>query len=177
VDALRMGNTIKADQDRSLIISLILVFLLVTVQFRSPLMGLLALIPTMTGIMCNYVLMFLFDIPFDVVTVIFASITIGVGVDAAIHFLIRFKLRQKDHPNMEYAVLLSQTLEETGRPILLSSISLIAGLMMLLFASFIPVKYFGLLLSFALLVTTAATLFILPALMMALEKIRSRVQS
>lgn len=177
VDALRMGNTIKADQDRSLIISLILVFLLVAVQFRSPLMGLLALIPTMTGIMCNYVLMFLFDIPFDVVTVIFASITIGVGVDAAIHFLIRFKLRQKDHPNMEYAVLLSQTLEETGRPILLSSISLIAGLMMLLFASFIPVKYFGLLLSFALLVTTAATLFILPALMMALEKIRSRVQS
>ena len=78
---------------------------------------------------------------------------------------------------MEYAVLLSQTLEETGRPILLSSISLIAGLMMLLFESFIPVKYFGLLLSFALLVTTAATLFILPAWMMALEKIRNRVQS
>ncbi len=177
VDALRMGTTIKADQDRSLILSLIFVFILVAVQFRSLLMGLLALIPTMTGIMGNYVFMYLFGIPFDVVTVIFASVTVGVGVDAAIHFLIRFKRRQKEHPHLVYAVLLAQTLEETSRPILLATGSLIAGLLMLLFASFIPIKYFGLLLSFALLVTTVATLFILPALMMALEKIRSKAQS
>lgn len=177
VDALRMSRTIKDDQDRSLRISLLFVFLLVLLQFRSLRMGLLALIPTLTGIMGNYVFMYLLAIPFDVVTVIFASITVGVGVDAAIHFLIRFRRRESEHPTLAYAVLLTRTLEETARPILLSSISLIVGLLMLLFASFIPVKYFGLLLSFALLVTTIATLIILPALMMALHQVQQKLRS
>ena len=175
VDALRMSERIKEDQDRSLVLSLVLVFLLVCFQFRSIRMGLFAIIPTLTGIMGNYLLMAIFSIPFDVVTVIFASITVGIGVDAAIHFLLRYKRIQREHPNQRYAPIIAQTLEETGRPIVLSSSSLILGLLVLVFASFLPVTYFGILLAFALLITTFSTLCILPSLMIAVDRLHNRM--
>ncbi len=171
VDALRMSRTIKQDQDRSLVLSLVVVFLIVLFQFKSLKIGIFALIPTLTGIMGNYLFMYAMDIPFDVITIIFASITVGVGVDAAIHFLLRFCIRTQEHPNLPYTLLITQTLEETARPILLSSTSLVLGLLVLRFASFLPIQYFGLLLAFALVVTTFSTLFILPALMIALHKL------
>lgn len=171
VDALRMSRSIADDQNRSLLLSLVLVLLIVVIQFKSLKTGFFALVPTLTGIMGNYLFMYLLDIPFDVVTIIFASVTVGVGVDAAIHFLLRFRRRQAEHPALPYEVVVAQTLEETGRPILLTSSALILGLLVLLFASFLPIRYFGLLLSFALLVTTFATLFILPSLMIALHKL------
>ena len=174
VDALRMSQSIASDQNRSLLLSLVLVLLIVILQFRSFKAGFFALVPTITGIMGNYLFMYLLDIPFDVVTIIFASVTVGVGVDAAIHFLLRLKRRQTEHPALPYEVAVVQTLEETGRPILLTSSALILGLLVLLFASFLPIRYFGLLLSFALLVTTFATLFILPSLMIALHKLSAR---
>lgn len=175
VDALRMGHTIKLDQDRSLILSLILVFLFVVIHFRSPVIGLFSLIPTLVGIMGNYLFMHLLSIPFDVITIIFASITVGVGVDGAIHFLIRFTRRKEERPHLPYGVLIAQTLEETAQPILLASLSLVLGLLALLFASFLPARYFGLLLSFALLVTSVATLFILPAVMIGYDRVKQVV--
>jgi predicted RND superfamily exporter protein len=174
VDALRMSRSIAEDQNRSLLLSLVLVLLIVMIQFKSVKTGFFALVPTLTGIMGNYLFMYLLDIPFDVVTIIFASVTVGVGVDAAIHFLLRFRRRQAEHPALPYEVVVAQTLEETGRPILLTSSALILGLLVLLFASFLPIRYFGLLLSFALLVTTFATLFILPSLMIALHKLSAK---
>ncbi len=174
VDALRMSRSIAEDQNRSLLLSLVLVLLIVMIQFKSVKTGFFALVPTLTGIMGNYLFMYLLDIPFDVVTIIFASVTVGVGVDAAIHFLLRFRSRQAEHPALPYEVVVAQTLEETGRPILLTSSALILGLLVLLFASFLPIRYFGLLLSFALLVTTFATLFILPSLMIALHKLSAK---
>ncbi|MEA4859820.1 MAG: efflux RND transporter permease subunit [Sphaerochaeta sp.] len=174
VDALRMSRSIAEDQNRSLLLSLVLVLLIVMIQFKSVKTGFFALVPTLTGIMGNYLFMYLLDIPFDVVTIIFASVTVGVGVDAALHFLLRFRRRQAEHPALPYEVVVAQTLEETGRPILLTSSALILGLLVLLFASFLPIRYFGLLLSFALLVTTFATLFILPSLMIALHKLSAK---
>ncbi|MGE4584341.1 MAG: RND family transporter [Sphaerochaeta sp.] len=166
VDALRMSRTIQGDQQRSLLLSLVLVGLVVLAQFASLGLALLALVPTLFGIMANYLFMYLARIPFDVVTIIFATVTVGVGVDAAIHFLVRFTFIRKNRPSLPDAVLLARTLEETARPIVLTSGSLVLGLLVLLFASFVPIKYFGLLLAIALLGTAFATLCILPALLL-----------
>lgn len=172
VDALRMSEAIKGDQRRSLLLSLVLVFFIVLVSFRSVAYGIYALIPTLTGIMGNYIFMYLLDIPFDVITIIFASVTIGIGVDAAIHFLLRFRIRRREHPQLPFSVAVAQTLEETGRPILLTATAIVLGLLVLMFASFLPVKYFGLLLAFALCVTTLATLLILPSVLLAVHTAR-----
>jgi len=176
VNALRLSESIKRDQKYSMYLSILLVFIIVCIQFKSAVFGIYAIIPTLSGIMGNYIFMFLLDIPFDVITIIFASITIGIGVDNAIHYLLRFKNRCKEHPNLPYRVSIAQTLEETGRPILLTSSSIILGLLVLLSASFIPIRYFGLLLAIALFTTTWSTLFILPSVMIAVHSIKQTIR-
>jgi predicted RND superfamily exporter protein len=57
------------------------------------------------------------------------------------------------------------TLVVTGRPIFLTSLSIVAGLAVLALASFRPIVYFGVLVVFTLAATCASTLVVLPALL------------
>ena len=106
--------------------------------------------------------MFLLKIPFDMVTIAFASVTVGVGIDDAVHFILRFKALYF-YRSGSLLPAVKRTIELTGRPIMLTTFSIIGGLLVLTLASFIPIKYFGLLISLALLNTLLATLFILPS--------------
>ena len=62
---------------------------------------------------------------------------------------------------------------ETGRPIILTTISVDAGLIMLLFASYTPIQYFGILMCVALTAAMLATLCVLPPVLIAADKLRS----
>jgi predicted RND superfamily exporter protein len=177
VEGTRLTKIIIEDQKKSMIISFLLVFIIVCIQFHSVLYGIFAIIPILTGVMGNYVIMYLLEIPFDVVTSIFASVTVGTGVDNAIHFLVRFNNRKKRHPNQPLRVIIEHTLQETGRPITLTSSSIILGMLVLTLASFAPIQYFGLLLALALLTTTLSTLFTLPSCMIAIHKLKRALES
>ncbi len=174
---LALNELIKSDQRRSTAWSLIIVFLITAVTFVSIKYGLFAVIPIITGIMANYIFMMAFGIPFDMVTISFSSVTVGVGIDDAIHFILRFRKVYSFYPdNVKQAM--HETIELTGRPITLTSVSIISGLMVLALGSFIPIRYFGILVSIALFNTLMATLFILPSCMLLWfylgERYRSR---
>ena len=113
--------------------------------------------------------MYLANIPFDIVTSILSSIAIGVGVDDAIHFMIRYNKQGLLYKNKSPEDKVKATLNETIRPITLTSISIISGMLVLFFASYSPIKYFGILLAVALFITTIATLVILPAVIIFVE--------
>jgi predicted RND superfamily exporter protein len=121
----------------------------------------------LTGIMLNFILMVVLHIPFDVVTVMFSSVAIGVGIDDSIHLIIRYRRQTKIYAEGEIEIdaVLSHTLKTAGRPILLTSLSLMMGLLVLTFSRFLPILYFGLLVSLALLTTTIGALVVLPALL------------
>jgi uncharacterized protein len=159
---LALNELIKSDQRRSTAWSLVIVFLITAFTFSSIKYGLFSLIPIVTGIMANYIFMMAFGIPFDMVTIAFSSVTVGVGIDDAIHFILRFRKVYKQYPGSVRSAV-HETLVLTGRPITLTSVSIISGLMVLSFGSFIPIRYFGILVSVALFNTLMATLFILPA--------------
>ncbi len=173
-NGLTLTHMIIQDQDYSTLLSFILVFLIVCVLFKSVKYGFCSIIPILTGVMANYILMFFLNIKFDVVTAIFASVTVGVGVDDAIHFMLRYLGQKKMHPELPYYITMQRALQETGRPIILTSMSIISGMLMLTFASYAPIRYFGLLLAIALFTTTLATLFILPSTMLVGHQIREK---
>jgi predicted RND superfamily exporter protein len=157
-----LNNLIEQDQRQSTALSILIVLILAWITFSSFKFGLLALLPILYGIMSNYIFMYIFNIPFDMVTIAFSSVTVGVGIDDAIHFIIRFRSIYNYRPgNLIPAV--KRTIELTGRPIILTTVAIIAGLLVLTMASFVPIQYFGLLISIALLNTLLATLFILPS--------------
>lgn len=159
---IALSELIESDQRNSTLVSLFVVLIIAWITFRSFKFGVLALLPILFGIMTNYIFMFLLNIPFDMVTIAFASVTVGVGIDDAVHFILRFKSLYFNRSGSLLPAV-KRTIELTGRPIMLTTFSIIGGLLVLTLASFIPIKYFGLLISIALLNTLLATLFILPS--------------
>ena len=173
--SLHFSNMLLADQKTSTYASFILVFLIVLVAFKSLSHALYALIPILSGVMANYVFMYFFNIPFDMITVSFTSVAVGAGIDDAIHFLIRFKTKQ-DTLHLPISKILSETILETGRPIILTTLSIIAGMMMFLFASYTPIRYFGSLMSIALLNCMLSTLLVMPSVILLTSKIKNKVR-
>jgi len=89
--AVEVSEQLARDQISSSLISAALIFLLCSLSFRSAKLGLYAIIPTVSGILANFLFMAAFAIPLDIVTVMFTSVALGVGVDSAIHVLIQYR--------------------------------------------------------------------------------------
>ena len=167
---LIFSQRLFSDQQKSTILSILVVFLVSLIAFRSTIRGAIVIIPVLSGIMINYIFMFLTGIPFDMVTVSFSSIAIGCGVDDAIHFMIRYIRKRRTMQDRPYTELISETIRETGRPIILTTVSIVFGMMMLSFGSYTPIRYFGLLMSVTLFGCMCSTLIFMPPFMILLNK-------
>ncbi len=174
-DAINFSDSIQEDQRKATLISFLLVFILSVFSFRSLKFGLYSIIPVVVGIMANYVFMFFTSIPFDIITITFTSVTIGVGIDDAIHFLIRYKQKLDSGKYPHTGLRLRETIHETARPILLTTAAIVLGISMLSFGSYVPIRYFGILVSVSLLSTMIATLLILPPIIYLTEMIHTRL--
>jgi len=161
---LSLSEIMKRDQRVSMLISLALIFILTTVGFKSLKFGFFSIIPLSTAIMLNFIFMVVMDIPLDMTTVMFTSVVIGVGVDNAIHFLLQYRKQACIHPD-DFKMCITKTMVISGRPILLTTASIIGGLLVLTLAKFQPVAVFGLLVSVTLAATAFGTLVILPAIL------------
>ena len=145
-------------------LSFLFIFILTAIVFRSIGFGLYALIPLGMGIMLNFIFMFVAHIPMDMTTVMFSIVVIGVGVDNSIHFMLQYRKQINMYPGNVRRVIY-HTLKITGRPILLTTASIVGGLLVLCFASFVPIIYFGLLVAMALFFAALGTLLILPVIL------------
>ncbi len=157
----------------SMLISYASIFLLAAPTFRSVLKGLYAVIPLACGLMLNFIAMAVFRIPLDMTTIMVANITIGVGIDGGIYLVIEY-LRQLRASPGDFPGAIGRTLAAMGRAIIVSTISIVAGLAVFMSAAFRPVVYFGLLVICSLTFTAAATLVVLPAVLALDHRRRGR---
>lgn len=172
---LQLSKIMKSDQFKSTLLSFVLIFIFVSILFKSVSEGLYTMVPVMTGIIGNYIFMYIANIPFDIVTSIFSSIAMGIGVDDAIHFMLRYNQQGVLFKDKTCEEKIVATLQETIRPITLTSISIISGMLVMLFASYSPIKYFGTLLAVALFITTIATIVLLPSVIIIFDKLKKRL--
>lgn len=171
-DLSRGNDVVMNDQMITTLISFFAVFFISIFTFKSLKLGFGVMIPVAFGIMANYIFMWIFGISFDLVTVGFSSIAIGIGIDDALHFSMRFRNRRNNNPAENIDNTIAYVIETTGKPIIETTISIIAGMLMLLFGSYAPIKYFGTVMCVTLFSTNIATLFILPAYLIFIEKIK-----
>lgn len=165
-----LAENVSRDQLLSTAISIGLVLILATIFFKSFIYGLVTLIPLISGLMLNFIFMVLLKIPLDITTMMVSSVAIGVGVDDAIHYLLQFK-RQLMMGGTTKEVLHSCG-RISGRPIALTTASIVSGLLVLTLASFQAIVYFGALVAFTLTFTMVGTLIILPAILALLLKLK-----
>jgi len=147
--------------------SFLVVLLLMTILFRSALWGLLSMIPLTVTIAAIYGVIGAVGKDYDMPVAVLSSLTLGLAVDFAIHFLARGRSM--------YPVLGSwrQTVPavfgEPARAIARNIVVIAAGFLPLLLAPLVPYKTVGIFLAAILVVSGAATLLLLPALARVLE--------
>lgn len=143
----------------SIIASLILVWLLTSIMFRSLIIGIFNAVPLFFGIFLNFATMGLLGIPLDIQTMVTSSLAIGIGVDYAIHFIHRYihELR-----TMDYGESISPSMVTSGVAIVFNSLVVASGFMLLVFSMFKGVRAMGFLLALTMITTAFAALTLLP---------------
>lgn len=165
---LNLSRVMNTDQLLSVILSLLAIFFTSLLILKDLRYSLLILVPLLFGLMVNTIFMVLFSIPRDMISLMVSSVAIGVGVDDAIHFMLQYRQQREVHLDVRRA--LYATLRVTGRPILLTTISILAGMLVLTAASFGGIAIFGLLVSVTLLSTMVGTLVFLPACLSVVDR-------
>jgi predicted RND superfamily exporter protein len=147
----------------SLLVAVIVIFLLLAFFFRSIRLGLLSIPPNLIPLVVTMAYMVWREIPLNVSTVIIFSISLGLAVNGTIHVLARF--REEMHTGIGREAALVRALRGTGRAIVISCVTLMAGFSVLLLSSFVPVRNFGELIAVTIGGCLIATLVVLPPLL------------
>ena len=164
---LALTNLILSSQLSSLVFALLAVFLIIAVTYKSPLAGLIGIIPLSLSILMNFGLMSLLGISLDMVTAIIASIAIGIGVDYTVHFLSRYKKERALSDDL--AQVTRNTVLSTGRGIIINALSVGLGFAVLCFSRFLVLRYIGILVAIIMLTSSMGALIILPLILNKLD--------
>lgn len=149
---------------RSLGLALLIIFLLLALIFRSLWAGVLGMVPLFISQLCLFGLMGLTGIPLDIATALLSSVMLGIGIDYSIHFLWRYRSLRKNHLKTRDAIKCA--LQTTGRGIVINALSVIIGFSVLIFSSFTPIRFFGVLVVISIFTCLVGALVILPAVVM-----------
>jgi uncharacterized protein len=148
--------------------SFFVVFLMMTVLFRSALWGLLSMIPLTVTIAFIYGMVGILGVDYDMPIAVLSSLTLGLAVDFAIHFLARTRKMVAEYGSWDAAA--GPVFGEPARAIMRNVIVIAVGFLPLLAAPLNPYKTVGVFLATILLVSGGGTLLILPALMRVLQR-------
>ena len=143
--------------------SFLVVFLTMTLLFRSLLWGLLSMIPLTVTISLIYGVIGIVGKDYDMPVAVLSSLTLGLAIDFAIHFLARS--RDLYAKAGSWAEAVPRVFGEPGRAIARNVIVIAVGFSPLLLASLVPYRTVGLLMASILVLSGVATLVILPALL------------
>jgi predicted RND superfamily exporter protein len=159
-----LANKVLVGTFSSLGIALVLIYLLVSLIFRSPRAGLLGIFPLSVSVLILFGLMGILGVKLDVATAMISSIIIGVGVDYTIHFLWRYREERQLNKTAEEAVY--TTIHTTGRGIIFNALSVIVGFLVLMISSFTPIRYFGVMVVISIFTCLAGAMLLMPVLLL-----------
>ena len=149
--------------------SFLIVFVMMVVLFRSPLWGLLSMIPLTVTIAFIYGLIGLIGKDYDMPVAVLSALSLGLAVDFAIHFLARSRSAAAHHGSWEKAAV--PMFGEPARAIARNIIVIAVGFLPLLAAPLMPYKTVGFFMAAILAVSGVATLFVLAALLRLLAPV------
>ena len=157
-----MTNLVVSSQISSLIMSLALVFILITISFKSPVAGLIGAVPLALTIILNYMVMGFAGIKLDLFTSIIASVAIGVGIDYTIHFMTEFKALRQNSDDLEYVT--RETFRSSGAGIITNALGVGFGFLVLCLSKFVVLRYIGILVAIVMFTSSMLAMTILPAI-------------
>ncbi len=148
---------------KSLMGAFAVVFLMMAFLFRSARIGLLAMVPLSITILGVYGIIGWIGKDYDMPIAVLSSLTLGLSIDFAIHFIERTRalLRMTG----SFAAATEQVFEEPARAIARNAIVIAIGFTPLFFAPLVPYITVGAFMAAIMALSGVTTLVLLPALM------------
>mgnify|MGYP001548489331 FL=1 len=148
---------------KSLLGAFVVVFAMMSFLFRSLKFGLIAMLPLSITILGVYGLIGWIGKDYDMPIAVLSSLTLGLSVDFAIHFIER--MRSLYDQTGSFAEAGRQLFEEPGRAISRNAIVIALGFTPLFLAPLVPYITVGAFMASIMAISGLATLLLLPAVM------------
>jgi hopanoid biosynthesis associated RND transporter like protein HpnN len=160
VELLEYTTLLKNSFQQAAFYSLIAIAILVFIHFRSLSCVVLSLLPVGFGFIWMVGLMGLGDVPFNPANIMTLPLVIGIGVTNGIHILNRFA--EEQHPSI--------LARSTGKAVLVSALTAIAGFGSLILAEHRGIRSLGLIMATGIATCMIVGLTFLPAILNLLNR-------
>ena len=146
----------------SLPIAVVLCFVVVAFFMRSIRFAFASIVPIVLVVAWLYAFMYFAGFTLNLVTATIGAISVGVGIDYAIHFTMRFREEVQEHARL---LAVQRTAASTGNALVGSAVSSVVGFAVMSFAPMPLFASYGLLTAVMILLAAAAALVVLPPLL------------
>jgi predicted RND superfamily exporter protein len=162
-----LNQSMIIGQTTSILLAFIIIFVLLLLSLRDLRASFIALLPIAITVITLYGAMGLTGLSLNLITTTIFGITIGVGIDYAIHFTFIWTSFMKKGSSSEEAV--KNAINYTARPIVTNGFGISIGLSALLFSPLLVHLYVAEMMWISMMVSMMLSLTFLPTL---LRKIR-----
>ncbi|MCX7957733.1 MAG: MMPL family transporter, partial [Deltaproteobacteria bacterium] len=156
-----LDDNLMKNQVNSIVMALLLVFALMYYLTRSLVVGLVSMIPICFTLLVDFSIMSIFKIAIDDVTIVIASILIGVGIDYTIHIITGLRLGYEKYSDDDRAI--SFAVRIIGRAVFLNTSAVSLGFIALMFGDFLPLRSMGLLTAVTMFIAAGSAVILIPA--------------
>ncbi len=160
----RLDHFLYISQLQSLALALVVTFILMVAMRGSFVLGAISVTPIIFTISIIYGFLGLSGIPLDYATMMIAGVSIGVGIDYAIHFIHGVVVEIDEGKGLEEATFSSFL--EKGKAIFANSLAVMAGFLVLLLSSMSPLRNFGGTMVGSMFLAALAALSTLPSILL-----------
>jgi hypothetical protein len=155
--------------ERAAVVAVLLVVAALFVDFRNTRDIVLALVPLLTGWVWMLGAMAVLGLTFNVANVVVLPLLLGIGVDAGAQIVHRCRDSEAERCGQ---ASVDDLLRGTGGAVLLVSATTIAGFAALMVADYGAMKSLGLIMTIGMTFCLAASLLVLPALLVVIGRAR-----
>lgn len=141
---------------------LVLVMFLLVFETRSFLWGFVSFLPLLFTITLIYGAVGLIGKDFDMPVAVLSTLSLGMAIDFAIHFVGRFQQRYKENPDLKETLI--WTVSRPGKGIFLNAILFALGFAVMGFSALTPYITVGILMAAIMILSSVTSVVYLPAL-------------
>lgn len=161
------SHKIVMGQINSIISTVIVVFILLIIIFRSLQGGVIAIVPMIASIAIMMGIMGWTGIALDPATALLSSVIIGIGIDYTIHYMWRHISEMEQ--GLDHREAAARTIATTGRGIIFNAVSVMSGFLVLIFSNFTSIRYFGYLVIVSIAACLLAAMFTVPSIFILIK--------
>jgi predicted RND superfamily exporter protein len=154
----------------SVAVAILIVFIILSASYKSCIAGLVGSLPLFISILIDFAVMGFRGIKLNLGTSLVASVSVGIGIDYAIHFIDAYKREYRiasvTHASETHGGnFLRRAFTSSGKAIIINAVSVGAGFAVLCFSRFNILADLGLLIALTMFTSALASLTVIPALL------------